>query len=62
MQVQNSRKDDHSFTETDPEVTRVTELADESTGDHYAESLDSVFERRLEARLAMNGGDANGVF
>lgn len=40
----------------------MTELADESTDDHYAKSLDSVFKRQLEARLPMNGGDAKGVF
>lgn len=60
--MQNSRKDDQPSTETDPEVTRMTELADESIDDHYAKSLDSVFKRQLEARLPMNGGDAKGVF
>lgn len=51
--MQNSRQDDLSSTETDPEVTQVMELVDESIDDHYAKSLDSVFKCRLEARLAM---------
>lgn len=51
--MQNSRQDDLSSTETDPEVTEVMELVDESIDDHYAKSLDSVFKCRLEARLAM---------
>lgn len=59
--MQNSRQDDLSSTETDPEVTEVMELVDESIDDHYAKIAGLCVQMPAGSK-AGHGGNAKSVF